>query len=334
MKKYFVTFCSACLSLLMLQSCITNGDNPSTPSNPTASALEEIVTIEGATYHEGAMPAATTTAQISGVNYNARALQGGSDFITINTDETYTKFYVAIKGVPGYYEFVPEALTRAANNYVIPLIFDEDYSDDTTVYISGEDENGDVTDPYEAEIIFVETQIGDLNVTLTFDQLKDVDLHLYTPGGQHIYYAARGGSYTLTDGSTVSYGLDHDSNAGCHIDGLNNENIFIPAELIEAGTYTVVVDMYSNCAPQNAPTNWNVIARYQGQTIVPTFGANPVSGTYATNCGNGDMTTVMKFQLTAPAAARGAAKVITNSFVATPTSDLDMVKAIDAGWIK
>ena len=334
MKKYFVTFCSACLSLLMLQSCITNGDNPSTPSTPTANALEEILTIEGATYHEGAMPAATTTDQITGVNFNARALQGGSNFVTINSDVTYTKFYVSIKGVPGYYEYVPTATTRASIYYVIPLLFAETYNDNTTFYVSGEEEDGDITEPYEGEISFEDTQIGDLNVTLTFDQLKDVDLHLYTPSGNHIYYAARGGSYTLTDGSTVSYGLDHDSNAACNIDGLNNENIFIPAELIEAGTYTVVVDMYSNCAPQNAPTNWSVIVRYQGQAIVPTFGANPVSGTYATNCGNGDMTTVMKFQLTAPAAARGAAKVITNSFVATPTSDLDMVKAIDAGWIK
>ena len=96
--------------------------------------------------------------------------------------------------------------------------------------------------------------------------------------------------------AAVTYGLDHDSNAACDIDNLNNENIYIPAELIQAGTYTVIVDMYENCSPSIA-TSWSVVARYKGEEVHNEIGSNPASGVYPAGAGVGDMTQVIRFTL-------------------------------------
>lgn len=99
-------------------------------------------------------------------------------------------------------------------------------------------------------------------------------------------------------------GLDHDSNAGCYIDSLNNENIVIKADLLTAGEYRVYVNMWENCAPQENETNWTVITRVADKVITPEVGANPCSGKFdvyaPNNPGNytEDMSLAMTFTLT------------------------------------
>ena len=105
------------------------------------------------------------------------------------------------------------------------------------------------------------------------------------------------------------YGLDKDSNASCYIDGLNNENIFIPAEYLEAGQYTVKVNMYENCDRQ-IPTSWSVTVRYQGRLIensTPGYG-NPATGAYPVDAPAGDFTTAFTFYLSPVQAAAAKAK--------------------------
>lgn len=162
-----------------------------------------------------------------------------------------------------------------------------------------------------------------IEVKLAFSNSKDVDLHLYTPSGEHIYYGNRGGTYTDEDGNEISYGLDIDSNAGCTLDNINKENIYIPAQLVEDGTYTVVVDMFSNCNPSIA-TSWSIVARYQGEMIRPVSGSNPASGTYPVGAGSGDMTEVMTFKIHNGSVTRGgeAADIRSNwKFTPSPLSE-------------
>ncbi len=170
---------------------------------------------------------------------------------------------------------------------------------------------------------------GAIEVKLSFSNSKDIDLHLYTPNGEHIFYSNRGGSYTDEFGDEISYGLDIDSNAGCSLDNINKENIYIPAELVEDGTYTVVVDMFSNCQP-SIPTSWSIIARYQGGLITPITGANPASGTYPAGAGDGDMTRVMTFTVHDGAVSRAEnnPQFIRNNwkFVPTPLNEADQNK--------
>ena len=203
---------------------------------------------------------------------------------------------------------------------------------DIIIIIVGVRTDGTITAPSRIESHFVERLSGELNINLTFNNEKDVDLHLYTPDDKHIYYGNRGGSIESTDGEIITFGLDHDSNAACYIDSLNNENIYLPEALIVPGTYRVVVDMYSNCDTSIA-TDWAIVARYQGNIITPTTGENPASRTYPVGAGNGDMTTVMEFTIGSPSAARGLVPMLKeNTFVPVPLSDIDMMKMEEASW--
>ncbi|MCD8304312.1 MAG: hypothetical protein LUC86_05740 [Prevotellaceae bacterium] len=287
----------------------------------------EYFSIEGATYLSGDFPQSTTNAEIQGLTLNSQALSGGFNFVTIVSETTYRKFFVGVKGVSGYYEY--EAMSESGgsdyNSYMIPISYSEDYDEDITMLISAEDADGGVTKASEEEIKHVSSESGDLNVNLTFSNAKDIDLHLYMPDGEHIYYSHRGGTVTTSDGSSVTYGLDHDSNAACNIDNLNNENIYIPAELIQSGTYTVKVDMYSNCDRTTA-TSWSVVARYKGDLVVAD-GDNPVSGVYPVGAGSGDMTTVMTFTISA-GGTRSSALRQKSAFRLThfQPSDIDLMK--------
>lgn len=341
MRKIIFSLCSLCVGMLMLHSC-SSSDCPLIKPIVTTETPNVLVTsylsIENAVYHEGTFPAATSNTTISGLSVNQRALQGGMNIITVVTDKTYTKFFVGVKDVPGYLIYTPETgnpTTGAAtsNTYTIPVMYSPELDTNVTMLISGEDENGDVTEPYEAEISFVDSKSGELNINLTFSNAKDVDLHLFMPNGEHIFYGARGGSVQMTDGSTVSYGLDHDSNASCLIDNLNNENIYIPAELIQPGTYRVVVDMFSNCNP-NSSTSWSIVTRYKGELIPTTTGANPASGVYPVGAGNGDMTTAMTFTISESSTTRAAIaeRIKANTFVPTPLSDMDEMKLEEANY--
>lgn len=328
MKKQMFMWC-----LLLLGSALASCSDDE-GGNPGVSELEqEYFSIENAQYREGQFPAATSTATLQGVTINERALSGGMNFITIVSDVRYNRFFIGVQGVEGYWEYVPDTPANRAEGdggsttYVIPVAYSTTYSSDITMLISGEDESGDITEPYETEITYVESQSGDLNINLTFSNAKDVDLHLFMPSGEHIYYGERGGTVETADGQTVSYGLDHDSNAACGIDNLNNENIYIPAELIQAGTYTVVVDMYANCEPAIA-TSWSVVARYKGQEVQNELGSNPASGVYPVGAGEDDMTPVIRFTLNegiSPSAVNHQIKAETfRAFPASPQAQQKM----------
>lgn len=332
--------CSLCVGMMMLQSCC-KGDEIINPGiNPTQLSVWEQnnMTIVNANYQTGAFPAPTGSSSINGITVNSNALQGGMNIVTIITNTAYNRFYIGSKDdTSGYLVYVPESTTAdGAGNYMytIPIIYSTLYNNNSmTMLISAEDENGEITEPYEAKINFVSSESGELNINLTFSNAKDVDLHLFMPNGEQIYYGARGGTVQTIGGTTISYGLDHDSNAGCNIDNLNNENIYIPAELIQSGTYRVVVNMFNNCNP-NITTSWSIVTRYKGQLISTTTGKNPATGVYPIGASNGDMTTVMEFKITDGTGTRAGSNIKADSFVPTPLSDMDIMKMEEAKFYK
>lgn len=294
------------------------------PWNTSLNPWEDIVTIEDSEYDDP-FPSPTADYVLYEVNYNKKYIPGGSNIFTIDTDKTFRKFYIGIKGLSGCLVCSPVPTTRNGRNiYTFTVVYGPGFDPDMVMLISGEEENGYITLPFEAQVEPVIPIEGELNVNLTFGNAKDIDLHLYMPDGEHIYYSHRGGTVQLEDGRTVQYGLDKDSNAGCNIDNLNNENIVIPKELIQSGTYRVVVNMFSNC-DTNVATSWNVVTWYNDERIIPTTGRNPASGVYPIGAGNGDMTVAMEFTINAPA-SNAPARVKAGSFVPTPLSDMDKMK--------
>ncbi len=301
-------------------------DDDKTSKGETMSVLEtDYFSIEDATYHDGSFPEETIDEEIEGLSLNSQALTGGLNFVSIVTEDEYEEFYVGVEGVDGYFSCTPteEDETRAGgyHSYVIIIMYSTGYNSDITMLISGKKRNGGITRPNMEDVKHVDSESGALNLNLTFSNAKDVDMHLYMPDETHIYYGNRGGSIRI-DGTNIEYGLDHDSNAGCYIDNLNNENIYIPEELIQSGTYRVVVDMYSNCQPSIA-TSWAIVARYEGNIISVDTGKNPAMGVYPIGAGDGDMTTVMTF--TIDNGTRSASEA-SYEITPTPLSDTDELK--------
>lgn len=353
MNKQLLSLCSIGMSIALLSAChnfdadelpgSTSG-TPTTPAGPTPAPTSPATTYStsffsiggtsGSSFTNSAFPAATSSSTLSGVTMNNQALQGGMNFISISSPVPYSKFYIGIDGQNGYWTYEPSSsdVTMQGGNYVynIPISYGTGYNQDVDMVVSGVEQNGGgVTKPYKTKVKYVTSLSGDLNINLTFSNAKDIDLHVYTPSGYHIFYDNRGGE-VIVNGKTYSFGLDHDSNAGCSIDNLNNENIYIPSELIEKGTYRVVVDMYENCT-RSIATSWSVVARYKGNVIPASKGANPANGVYPVNAGNNDMTNVMEFYI-ADGTATLKSMLTPDLFQPVMRSDMDQMKSEEAAF--
>jgi hypothetical protein len=156
------------------------------------------------------------------------------------------------------------------------------------------DDFGLVSEVFELPVSIIEVGTGKLQVSLSWDQPNDVDLHLVEPDGEEIYYG--------TDYSSNGGVLDLDSNPGCSIDGVQNENITYSDEsTVEAGTYIVRVDLYDGCNVA-AQTNYIVTARLNGELIAQQSLTNPYNGNFTAgslgdNGGAGSGVQVMQFAL-------------------------------------
>lgn len=313
-------------------SACSNDDPEPDPVDQEEEFSTNYFSIENGSFQTGSLPEVVDGEPISGLSMNSQALTGGMNFVTIQTEKNYENFLVGIKGQEGYWNVNATsgstssqavAMSRGYNTYIIPISFGTEYSSNIVIVIIAVDDQGNMSSPTEGTVDYVESRSGDLNINLTFSNAKDIDLHLITPSGRRIYFGDRGGYYTVEqeDGSVreVEFGLDHDSNAGCSIDNLNNENIFIPAELIEAGVYTIQVNMWSNC-DESIATSWAIVARYQDNIITPLTGANPAAGVYPVGAGSGDYTEVMTFVLTQRQTAAARAPMILKKLPQTPSA--------------
>ena len=83
-----------------------------------------------------------------------------------------------------------------------------------------------------------EARDGAVTVTLEWGAQPDVDLHVFEPGGTHVYYAARAGSSGYLD-------LD-DTN------GYGPEHYYASCDRLQEGTYTVGVNYYRGSGPETA----------------------------------------------------------------------------------
>ncbi|NLA16116.1 MAG: hypothetical protein GX877_06240 [Bacteroidales bacterium] len=94
---------------------------------------------------------------------------------------------------------------------------------------------------------------GDVQVTLTWDNLSDVDIHVWDPYNTHIYYANK----TSASGGR----LDVDNTRG-----YGPENIFWPPFGAPNGTYTVKVHHYAGNSPSGFTVWIHAFGRSRGFT--------------------------------------------------------------------
>lgn len=234
----------------------------------------EFFKVQGSSFRKGQFPASTVSQTIGTVGMNRNAIPGGSSSITVAAPEPMKEFYLGVYGMSGY-TVVPAVSGSSATEYGILLLFSQNLGDSFTLLISGKTSGGKVCQQVSEEINRIEVGTGALQISLSFNNDKDVDLYVVRPGGEVICYDNEGGE----DDEGNVWGLDLDSNPDCRIDGKNNENIFFPTSELLSGKYEVWVNMYSNCDPDIA-TTWAVTATLNGAFITPASGNNPATGIF------------------------------------------------------
>ena len=267
MRKKIMYFGSLLVvTTALLISCIKPG------GSETTSTLPNYFDVQNGTLVKKDKPFSTTELGIT-VNMNPTVIPGGTSIVDVQSPSRPKRLYVGVEDVTGYYEVIPE---ETSGVYSCILIINQDIDlgeeDSFVVWIAALDNNDEISETWEKEVSLHEVGTGQLQVSLSFNNDKDVDLHLFEPNGEHIYYSHRMSS----NGGQ----LDLDSNPGCNIDGINNENITYGEDAyIEPGTYTVYVDMYSNC-DETIATDYVVTVTYGGRLVNAQTGSNPARGTF------------------------------------------------------
>ncbi|PSB20459.1 hypothetical protein C7B61_03470 [filamentous cyanobacterium CCP1] len=100
---------------------------------------------------------------------------------------------------------------------------------------------------------------GDIQVTLRWSTLDDLDLAVTDPNGEIVAYYNR----AVPSGGQ----LDVDANAGCAEQNSSPiENIFWPPSQAPQGNYTVTVNLFARCGNSSGPVPFNLTLLVQGNT--------------------------------------------------------------------
>jgi len=199
----------------------------------------------------------------------ATAVNGGSAQVALAADAEFTTVIVAVQGAADYWELtLPAGIS--ASDVVLGVAPNASEGIIRVLYGIG---SGGTIGSYAAQSLHVyRVGNGDVQVSVSWTGASDVDLHVFDPSGEEIYFA----NLTAESGGT----LDLDSNAGCSIDNKNNENIVWPTGQAPAGEYRVVVDYWSDCGVPRS--DYVVTIQVKGQeaqifsgSFVGESGANP-----------------------------------------------------------
>lgn len=280
MKK-FLTFST--LFLFMLMSCTPQSDfvlieeapiqNPAPPVTPPIDleSVENVFLTDGTscTLEIGTAPNCEGLNPITNFIMNSSALSGGTLQVSYSTTMENHYVIVALEGLSNYLRVVPVADGDGYYHFILVLNQEMTNMVINLVIIIVSNTNDNPINASNQNVNVAEAGNGMLQISLSFNNEKDVDLHVVEPQGDHIYFSNRR--------STNGGYLDIDSNAGCSIDGINNENVFYSEDArIEIGEYKVYPLMYRNCDPTIA-TDYTISIFFNGRLLyTPTHGTFPV----------------------------------------------------------
>ncbi|MGE0354525.1 MAG: YfaP family protein [Gemmatimonadales bacterium] len=263
---------------LTLGGC--GGDKNSPSPDQVQDFITSVVTASGniqATRQSGSPPAQGSgpTVTISGL---ASVINGGSAQVTVDGSGTFNTVVLYINGATGYYVLTLPSPTNTVN-LLLTLSQNLPANSFNIVYGAGTGTNGLGTYA-STPVSVIGVGAGEVQVSVSWNALSDVDLHVVEPGGEEVYY---GNTPSATGGD-----LDLDSNAACSIDGKNNENITWTSA--PSGSYTVRVDYWDSCGV--ASTDYVVTVQRKGQAAQTFTGSFTGVGDKG---GQGSGTTVTTF---------------------------------------
>ena len=195
-NNLFMFLCTALVvgffTSIVLSGC-KDGDGGDNEDSGGLSA-SDFFSIEDATYKNGKLPTGSA-AMISDISIsNQTVINGGSTIVSFSTSEAIKTAYVSIKGSSGYYEYtIPASMSQSNTtyNYYIVLLMSQTltFSEEFIIRISVVSADGSVSAAMETDEVTVqEVGTGMLQVSLSWDQNDDVDLHFLESDGNHIFY--------------------------------------------------------------------------------------------------------------------------------------------------
>jgi hypothetical protein len=274
--------------------------NPPPPPPPSVTVCNYLDNYSNSSLINGYMPQQkivnSNCPYIISASGNAYAKPGGSNQIMVyynNSAHEAAELYYGVKGVYGYYKADVQP-SDPDTVYLVLVVAQAVAQNNFTIEMCMADTFGNISKPYDVPIELVAADPGKLQVTLTFDQPNDLDLHLIEPNNFEI------GFNHPVDSCTGGF-LTDDANANCVHDTSNKniEEILFP-DTVPLGQYDVRVVYYRQCI-DSVNTIFSATALYNGQVISPIPGhqwQNPclwelysgASGTYV-DC--------MRFEITA-----------------------------------
>jgi hypothetical protein len=206
----------------------------------------DVISVEDGDFQMGGAPdasAAEALPAITSLTGPAAVTNGGVAILHVQLAASVSapSFLVSLVGDMGYH-------TVAGTDA------DGDGTYDISVQVSGDaiqaslvlrvaltDGMGNVGEYRELEVELVQSGTGDVKVTLSFDRVHDLDLHVIEPNGEEVFFE---NSSSATGGE-----LDLDSGEHCAPSAANSENIFWPPSGAPTGEYRVSVVNYEHCTP-------------------------------------------------------------------------------------
>lgn len=244
------------------------------PLNPTTSIAD---LISGISARNGAVTAALVTgapiegtagptADVSGIS---SVVNGGSSQVTVNGSSEFQRVMVSVLGVDGYWDVALPSGT-SVEDLVMNIGSGLNAGSFRVRYVlEGPTGLGPIA---EQTIRVIRVGTGDVQISVAWTGASDVDLHVYEPSGEEVYF----GNLVSETGGT----LDLDSNPACNIDNINNENIVWPTNQAPAGEYRVIVVYFDDCGV--ARSDWVVTVQVKGRepqvrtgSFVGVASANP-----------------------------------------------------------
>ena len=268
----------------------------SSSTSPSSQAITDFVTAVQGTDGTAAVQTLTGTppaasggpslTATAGSATSATVIDGGSSLVHLQATAPFTSAFVSVSDGPlnGFYTLSFASTTDVfivlELGHTIPVnTFQTIFSVKTAAGLVSASAS-------IANTVNTSAASGQVQVSVNWDALSDVDLHVIDPSNNEIYWANK-----TADGGT----LNLDANAACVIDNpvINTENISWPTNAPN-GTYTVRVDLWSIC---NKPSvNYVVTANNGGSTTVKTGSFTPAQADMG---GAGSGVTVLTFTHTA-----------------------------------
>jgi hypothetical protein len=191
-------------------------------------------------------------------------INGGTTQLMLSAPQPFATAYVAVASAPGLMRgafgdtidgFFEVRLPEAVTQVVLQITVKQEPANDVFAWNTAvATAKGAVGSPAQTAVQLLRVGTGDVQVSVSWDTLADVDLHVVEPSGEEIFYA-----HPISATGAV---IDLDSNAACTADGINNENITWPSGMAPSGTYIVRVDYYAAC--DNPETHYIVTVQRTG----------------------------------------------------------------------